>query len=66
MHHTNLLGRKVNVELTAGGGGRGENRMEKIKVRNEGLDEERRKRVIEKSANAKKSGDEEGGIHPDR
>src|SRR5437667_9067071 len=29
MHHTNLLGRKVNVELTAGGGGRGENRMEK-------------------------------------
>jgi nucleolar protein 6 len=65
LHHTVLLGRKVNVELTAGGGGRGENRMGKIKVRNEGLEEERRRRVLEDAAKEKKD-DETGGIHPDR
>ena len=65
LHHTVLLGRKVNVELTAGGGGRGENRMEKIKVRNEGLDEERRKRVLEEAMKEKKEPGSKG-IHPDR
>ena len=65
LHHTVLLGRKVNVELTAGGGGRGENRMGKIKVRNEGLEEERRRRVLEEAVKGKKEV-ESGGIHPDR
>jgi hypothetical protein len=53
------------VELTAGGGGRGENRMGKIKVRNEGLEEERRRRVLEEAVKGKKEV-ESGGIHPDR
>ena len=65
LHHTTLLGRKINVELTAGGGGRGENRMGKIKVRNEGLEEERKKRLLEEAKKEKKEA-ETGGIHPDR
>src|SRR5579862_6710597 len=46
-HHTMLGARKINVELTAGGGGKSENRMGKIKEKNEVLEEERRKRVEE-------------------
>lgn len=42
-HHTLLEGRKINVELTAGGGGKGEARQEKIKAKNAGLDKERQK-----------------------
>lgn len=70
LHHTMFSGRKINVELTAGGGGRGETRMGKIKSRNQALDEERRKRVEEerqekeKKEKTEKKG--EDGIHPDR
>ncbi|KAJ9476438.1 Nucleolar protein 6 [Pseudozyma hubeiensis] len=42
-HHTLLEGRKINVELTAGGGGKGEARQEKIKAKNAGLEKERQK-----------------------
>lgn len=42
-HHTMLEGRKINVELTAGGGGKSEKRMEKIKEKNVGLEKERAK-----------------------
>ncbi|TKY90949.1 hypothetical protein EX895_000947 [Sporisorium graminicola] len=42
-HHTMLEGRKINVELTAGGGGKSEARQEKIKAKNAGLDKERQK-----------------------
>jgi nucleolar protein 6 len=69
LHHSTLLGRKVNVELTAGGGGKGENRMGKIKVKNESLEEERRTRAEEerksKEGKEKEKGST-GGIHPDR
>lgn len=37
--------RKINVELTAGGGGKTEGRMEKIKVKNERLEEQRKRRA---------------------
>ncbi|KAH9821117.1 hypothetical protein DFH28DRAFT_579835 [Melampsora americana] len=40
--------RKINIELTAGGGGRSENRLKKIKDSKERLDKQREKR-IEKS-----------------
>lgn len=40
-HHTLFEGRVINVELTAGGGGKGENRREKIEKKNKALDEER-------------------------
>ena len=66
-HHTLIGGRKINVELTAGGGGKSKERMEKIKERNERLTEERKKRVEEEKAEkAKKSEKNTDGIHPDR
>jgi nucleolar protein 6 len=66
-HHTVLGGRKINVELTAGGGGKSEQRMGRIKGKNEILEEERRKRVEEERKEKEKGGKEvKGGIHPDR
>ena len=34
LHHSLLTGRKINVELTVGGGGRGANRLEKLQAKN--------------------------------
>ncbi|ORZ23027.1 hypothetical protein BCR42DRAFT_403814 [Absidia repens] len=42
-HHTSLNKRQINVELTAGGGGKSTTRAEKLKVKNERLQEERQK-----------------------
>lgn len=39
--------RRINVELTAGGGGKAEGRKEKIKAKNVRLDEQRRRRLEE-------------------
>ncbi|KAJ9641567.1 hypothetical protein H2201_003964 [Coniosporium apollinis] len=39
--------RKINVELTAGGGGKGEARKEKLQVKNERLSEQRKRRMLE-------------------
>ena len=68
-HHTTLGGRKINVELTAGGGGKSEARMGKIRGKNENLEEERKKR-IEEEKRLKEQEDKKakvaGGIHPDR
>lgn len=66
-HHTVVGGRKINVELTAGGGGKGEKRMGRIRERREGLEEERRRRV-EKEGKEKERKEKEGeeGVHPDR
>ena len=41
LHQSELDGRKINVELTAGGGGKGERRLEKVKQRNKELHEQR-------------------------
>ena len=41
LHQSELEGRKINVELTAGGGGKGEARLEKVKKRNKELHEQR-------------------------
>ena len=40
-HHSELEGRKINVELTAGGGGKSEHRVKKLQDRNKGLHEQR-------------------------
>ncbi|GBE77791.1 hypothetical protein SCP_0106730 [Sparassis crispa] len=45
LHQSELEGRMINVELTAGGGGRSEGRLEKLKQRNRELHEQRRKRL---------------------
>ncbi|KAL4403159.1 hypothetical protein ACI68E_000942 [Malassezia pachydermatis] len=42
-HHTMFQGRQINVELTAGGGGKSQHRREKIKAKNAELEKERRK-----------------------
>jgi len=41
LHHSELEGRKINVELTAGGGGKSEHRVKKLHERNKGLHEQR-------------------------
>lgn len=47
--------RKINVELTAGGGGKTEGRMEKIKVKNTRLEEQRQRRAeVEKKDKERK------------
>lgn len=48
MHHSELLGRKINVELSAGGGGNSQSRKLKIKKKNEKFDKYRKS--IHKSA----------------
>lgn len=40
-HHSQFHGRQINVELTAGGGGTGQQRQEKIKAKNAELEKER-------------------------
>lgn len=40
-HHTTFHGRAINVELTAGGGGKSQQRKDKIKKKNESLQKER-------------------------
>jgi len=45
LHHSDLEGRKINVELTAGGGGKSDNRIAKVKERNKELHNQRVKRV---------------------
>jgi hypothetical protein len=42
-HHSLIEGRQLNIEVTCGGGGRGDKRMEKIKQRNERLRKVKRK-----------------------
>lgn len=37
LHQSTLCGRMINVELTAGGGGKGEGRLQKLKERNQTL-----------------------------
>ncbi|EJD03677.1 uncharacterized protein FOMMEDRAFT_167018 [Fomitiporia mediterranea MF3/22] len=44
LHHSTLDGRQINVELTAGGGGKSATRLEKVRVRNRGLEVQRTKR----------------------
>ena len=41
LHHSKFMGRKINVELTPGGGGGGADRRAKIKERNDRLNAER-------------------------
>ena len=46
LHQSELDGRKINVELTAGGGGKSEARLEKVKKRNRELHEQRVCRIF--------------------
>lgn len=56
LHHSSLAGRRINVELTAGGGGSGEKRKAKIAKKNEKLDVERETaQKTKREAEAKKA-----------
>ncbi|KAK2058504.1 RNA binding protein [Colletotrichum caudatum] len=77
MHHTEFddglsPARRINLELSAGGGGKSKFRKEKIKERNVHLDENRAKRM-QKEEEYKKQRAAQGGvnsqqdsIHPSR
>jgi len=62
--------RKINVELTAGGGGKSKVRREKLLMKNEKLNEERQRiatdRVKEKAERRAQAEDGENGMHPSR
>lgn len=45
MHHSMLRDRRINVELTAGGGGNSANRIQKLKSKNEAMDAKRREQI---------------------
>lgn len=76
MHHLTLRNRKINVELTVGGGGNSEDRIEKIKLKNVKMNEERTIRIKEGIKKAKKEAREKellaaprtaaAAVHPDR
>ena len=48
LHHSLMDKRKINVEISAGGGGKGEKRKEKISEANKRLGDQRAKKVKEK------------------
>ncbi|KAI0034157.1 hypothetical protein K488DRAFT_46078 [Vararia minispora EC-137] len=52
LHHSELDGRKINVELTAGGGGKGEQRLGKLQKRNKDLNIQRSKRLKKAGADS--------------
>ncbi|TIB66715.1 hypothetical protein E3Q18_04386 [Wallemia mellicola] len=54
-HHTHLGKRSINVELSAGGGGKSQNRMQKISARNKDLDVQRSKIYNKKIGPAKEA-----------
>ncbi|KAG7927212.1 hypothetical protein KL925_002583 [Ogataea polymorpha] len=79
MHHTVMNNRKINVELTVGGGGNSKQRITKIKSKNEKLEKRRKqlelkrhKHELEKrSANSDNANKDEpltsnSSIHPSR
>lgn len=85
-HHTEFTDsqgtmRRINVELTAGGGGKTKERQDKIKEKNRKLNEERVRRMVAEEEAKKTDGGakkvdvesqkeqeerEEGWIHPSR
>ncbi|KAH9837006.1 uncharacterized protein C8Q71DRAFT_857333 [Rhodofomes roseus] len=65
LHQSELDGRMINVELTAGGGGKSETRIEKVKKRNKELHEQRRKR-LEKETKKPKADVDAGSMHVPR
>lgn len=55
--------RRINVELTAGGGGKAEGRKEKIRVKNERLGEQRQRRAEAERKEREKKAKEEGEVN---
>lgn len=65
-HHTEFTDasgnmRKINVELTAGGGGKTAGRMDKVKERNFKLNEERSRRILKEEQEKEEARKNGGG-----
>ena len=48
LHHSVLCGRRINVEVTCGGGGKGEQRMAKLRSKIDKMKEKRKKAKLKK------------------
>ncbi|KAJ8140348.1 hypothetical protein OY671_006466 [Metschnikowia pulcherrima] len=69
MHHSMFRNRKINVELTVGGGGNSDVRTQKLKEKNEKLSDERKEKVkkeLAKRSSKEKETGSTGGMHPAR
>ncbi|EMG45547.1 NOP6 Nucleolar protein 6 [Candida maltosa Xu316] len=66
MHHTEIRNRKINVELTVGGGGNSENRLQKLKEKNEKVLDERKKRVEDDKKKQSSKAAPPANVHPSR
>ncbi|OBA22564.1 hypothetical protein METBIDRAFT_68511 [Metschnikowia bicuspidata var. bicuspidata NRRL YB-4993] len=70
MHHLVFRDRKINVELTVGGGGNSEVRTQKLKEKNDKLMDERKEKVKKELAKRTLKTDQDlaaaGGMHPAR
>ncbi|ORX40126.1 hypothetical protein BD324DRAFT_679179 [Kockovaella imperatae] len=62
LHHSMLANRRINVELTAGGGGKSKGRKDKIKERNERVGGQRARKA-EKEAELEADGETGGNGH---
>ncbi|WVW84724.1 hypothetical protein I302_106759 [Kwoniella bestiolae CBS 10118] len=60
MHHSNLKGRTINVELTAGGGGQSETRKRKIEERNSRVGVQRERKAEKEKEEAGEEAEAEG------
>lgn len=65
LHHTILEGRKINVELTAGGGGNSKARHQKLRERNDKLNDERETRIKKEQEESIKKADKESNKSKD-
>lgn len=58
LHHSMIKNRRINVELTAGGGGNSKHRVEKIKKKNEKLMKEKSEKIRKERMNKAKNNEE--------
>lgn len=69
LHHSIIRNRTINVELTVGGGGNSDARIEKLKQKNEKLREKMKQEIKKKKVqkgNNNELKDSQQGIHPSR
>jgi len=59
LHQSELDGRRINVELTAGGGGKSDARLTKVKARNKLLTEQRTRRTLKAKEQGKDAAEQE-------
>ncbi|KAI0294978.1 hypothetical protein BC826DRAFT_299363 [Russula brevipes] len=66
LHQSELDGRRINVELTAGGGGKGDARLAKVKARNKQLAAQRTRRTVKAVTAQGKDASQDESVQPQR